>query len=215
MKAFKTHKGIVAPIDLANIDTDMIIPKQFLKAINRTGFGPYLFDEMRYEDEGWYGKDCSARPLKADFPLNQERYQGTSVLLARENFGCGSSREHAPWALDDYGIRVIIAPSFADIFFNNCFKNGMLPIVLDEETVSLLFDEVDAQPGYELEIDLGNQVIVRPNGAKIAFELDAFRKHCLLEGLDEIGLTLKSADKIHQFEKVHRVNQPWMFDALG
>ena len=214
MKAFKTHKGIVAPIDLANVDTDMIIPKQFLKAINRTGFGPYLFDEMRYEDEGWYGKDCSTRPLKKEFPLNQERYQAASVLLARENFGCGSSREHAPWALDDYGIRVIIAPSFADIFYNNCFKNGMLPIVLDKELTSELFEETFAQPGYALSIDLEAQTITNPGGKVISFELDSFRKHCLLAGLDEIGLTMQSADKIREFEAGHRQRQPWMFDAL-
>ena len=214
MRPFTTHKGIVAPIDLANVDTDMIIPKQFLKAINRTGFGPYLFDEMRYEDEGWYGKDCSKRPLNADFPLNQERYRGTSVLLARENFGCGSSREHAPWALDDFGVRVIIAPSFADIFYNNCFKNGMLPIVLDKAAVSALFDEVYATPGYELEVDLQAQTITRPDGSTIRFELDGFRKHCLLEGLDEIGLTLQSADSIRAFEAKHRERQPWMFDAV-
>lgn len=214
MKAFKVHKGIVGPIDLANVDTDMIIPKQFLKAINRTGFGPYLFDEMRYEDEGFYGKDCTKRPLRKDFALNQERYQGTSVLLARDNFGCGSSREHAPWALDDYGIRVIIAPSYADIFYNNCFKNGMLPIILDKETVSGLFEEVAAAPGYQLEVDLVSQTITKPSGEKISFELDAFRKHCLLEGLDEVGLTLKSADKIREFEVGHRQRQPWMFDAL-
>ncbi|MAT52157.1 MAG: 3-isopropylmalate dehydratase small subunit [Porticoccaceae bacterium] len=214
MKAFTTHKGIVAPIDLANIDTDMIIPKQFLKSINRTGFGPYLFDEMRYEDEGWYGKDCATRPLKKEFPLNQARYQGTSILLTRENFGCGSSREHAPWALDDYGIRAIIAPSFADIFYNNCFKNGLLPIILDKGTVSELFEEVEANPGYALEIDLANQVIRRGNGGEIHFQIDAFRKHCLLEGLDEIGLTLQSAEKIQAFETGHRERQPWMFDAI-
>jgi len=214
MKAFKTHKGIVAPIDLANVDTDMIIPKQFLKAISRTGFGPYLFDEMRYEDEGWYGKDCSKRPLKKDFPLNQPRYQGTSILLARENFGCGSSREHAPWALDDYGIRVIIAPSYADIFYNNCFKNGMLPIILGKELVSELFAEVAAQEGYELDVNLESQTITTPSGKVIAFELDSFRKHCLLEGLDEIGLTLQSVDKIRTFEAGHRQRQPWMFDAV-
>lgn len=214
MKPFKVHKGIVAPIDLANVDTDMIIPKQFLKAINRTGFGPYLFDEMRYEDEGWYGKDCSMRPLNKDFSLNQARYQGASVLLARENFGCGSSREHAPWALDDFGIRVIIAPSFADIFYNNCFKNGMLPIVLEKETVSKIFEELYVAPGYELAVDLASQTITKPSGDKIPFELDGFRKHCLLEGLDEIGLTLQSADKIREFEIGHRERQPWMFDAV-
>ena len=214
MKAFKSHKGVVAPIDLANIDTDMIIPKQFLKAINRTGFGPYLFDEMRYEDEGWYGKDCSTRPLKKEFPLNQERYQGTSILLTWENFGCGSSREHAPWALDDYGIRVIIAPSFADIFFNNCFKNGILPIVLEKQTVARLFDEVQGTPGYELAVDLEAQTITTPGGEVITFDIDGFRKHCLLNGLDEIGLSLQSAEKIREFEKGHRQRQPWMFDAV-
>ncbi|MGD9663013.1 MAG: 3-isopropylmalate dehydratase small subunit [Porticoccaceae bacterium] len=214
MKAFRSHKGIVAPIDLANIDTDMIIPKQFLKAINRTGFGPYLFDEMRYQDEGWYGKDCSTRPLKQDFPLNQKRYQGTSILLTRENFGCGSSREHAPWALDDYGIRVIIAPSFADIFYNNCFKNGMLPITLDKKHVDILFEEVAATPGYELAVDLENQTITRANGEVIKFDIDDFRKHCLLQGLDEIGLTLQAAESIRRFEEGHRQRQPWMFDAV-
>ncbi len=214
MRPFTTHKGVVAPIDLANVDTDMIIPKQFLKSIKRTGFGPYLFDEMRYLDEGWYGKDCATRPENPDFPLNQKRYEGTSILLARENFGCGSSREHAPWALDDFGIRVIIAPSFADIFYNNCFKNGMLPIVLDKATVSELFDEVAAQSGYELEVDLENQVIAKPGGQRIPFELDDFRKKCLLEGLDEIGLSLKSAEQIRRFEEQHRQRQPWMFDAI-
>lgn len=214
MRPFTTHKGIVAPIDMANVDTDMIIPKQFLKSIKRTGFGPYLFDEMRYLDEGWYGKDCDARPRNPDFPLNQARYQGTSILLTRENFGCGSSREHAPWALDDFGIRVIIAPSFADIFYNNCFKNGILPIVLDKATVSELFDEVAANPGYELEVDLENQVIAKPDGQRIPFELDDFRKKCLLEGLDEIGLSLKSAEQIRRFEQRHRQRQPWMFDAI-
>lgn len=214
MKAFISHRGLVGPIDLANVDTDMIIPKQFLKSIKRTGFGPYLFDEMRYLDEGWYGKDCSTRPLNPDFALNQERYQGTSILLARENFGCGSSREHAPWALDDFGIRAIIAPSFADIFYNNCFKNGMLPIVLDKAVVDGLFAEVAANPGYELTIDLQAQTIAKPDGSTIAFEVDAFRKHCLLEGLDEIGLTLQEADKIRAFEARHRQTQPWMFGAI-
>lgn len=214
MKAFTTHRGLVGPIDLANVDTDMIIPKQFLKSIKRTGFGPYLFDEMRYLDEGWYGKDCFTRPLNPDFSLNQERYQGASILLARENFGCGSSREHAPWALDDFGIRAIIAPSFADIFYNNCFKNGMLPIILDKGVVDTLFTEVAEQPGYDLAIDLPSQTITKPDGSTIAFEVDAFRKQCLLEGLDEIGLTLKEADKIRAFEARHRQAQPWMFDAI-
>ncbi|KJS08919.1 MAG: 3-isopropylmalate dehydratase [Gammaproteobacteria bacterium BRH_c0] len=214
MKAFVSHKGMVGPMDLANVDTDMIIPKQFLKSIKRSGFGPYLFDEMRYLDEGWYGKDCSTRPLNPDFALNQARYQGISILLARDNFGCGSSREHAPWALDDYGIRAIIAPSFADIFYNNCFKNGMLPIILDKAIVDRLFTEVAATEGYTLNIDLQAQTIVTPSGETIAFDIDAFRKQCLLEGLDEIGLTLKVADKIHQFEKQHMLAQPWMFGAI-
>ncbi len=214
MKAFVSHKGLVGPIDLANVDTDMIIPKQFLKSIKRSGFGPYLFDEMRYLDEGWYGKDCASRPLNPDFALNQARYQGTSILLARENFGCGSSREHAPWALDDYGIRAIIAPSFADIFYNNCFKNGILPIVLDKMVVDGFFEEVAANPGYELAVDLSSQVITKPSGDTVSFEVDAFRKQCLLEGLDEIGLTLKDADKIRAFEFGHRQAQPWMFDAI-
>lgn len=214
MKAFVSHTGMVGPMDLANVDTDMIIPKQFLKSIKRSGFGPYLFDEMRYLDEGWYGKDCSTRPLNPDFALNDKRYEGISILLARENFGCGSSREHAPWALDDYGIRAVIAPSFADIFYNNCFKNGMLPIILDKAVVDRLFAEVAATPGYALSVDLESQNIVTPSGETIAFDIDAFRKQCLLEGLDEIGLTLKVADKIHQFEKQHMQAQPWMFGAI-
>ncbi|MEA3300034.1 MAG: 3-isopropylmalate dehydratase small subunit [Pseudomonadota bacterium] len=214
MKAFVSHQGLVGPMDLANVDTDMIIPKQFLKSIKRSGFGPYLFDEMRYLDEGWYGKDCGTRPLNPDFALNQERYQGTSILLARENFGCGSSREHAPWALDDFGIRAIVAPSFADIFYNNCFKNGMLPIILDKAVVDGLFRDVAAGPGYQLTIDLPAQTITKPSGEVIPFEIDAFRKQCLLEGLDEIGLTLKEADKIRAFEARHRAAQPWMFDAI-
>src|SRR5690606_24178114 len=171
MKAFVSHQGLVGPMDLANVDTDMIIPKQFLKSIKRSGFGPYLFDEMRYLDEGWYGKDCSTRPLNPDFALNQTRYQGASILLARENFGCGSSREHAPWALDDYGIRVIIAPSFADIFYNNCFKNGMLPIILDKSVVAELFAETAASPGYALTVDLPAQTIARPGGEVIDFDI--------------------------------------------
>lgn len=214
MEKFTTLTGVAAPLPIMNVDTDMIIPKQFLKSIKRSGFGPYLFDEMRYLDEGWYGKDCSTRPLNPDFALNQARYQGISILLARDNFGCGSSREHAPWALDDYGIRAIIAPSFADIFYNNCFKNGMLPIILDKAIVDRLFTEVAATEGYTLNIDLQAQTIVTPSGETIAFDIDAFRKQCLLEGLDEIGLTLKVADKIHQFEKQHMLAQPWMFGAI-
>ncbi len=211
MKPFEKHAGIAAPMDRANVDTDMIIPKQFLKSIHRTGFGPNLFDELRYLDVGQPGMDNSQRPLNKEFPLNQMRYQGASILLARENFGCGSSREHAPWALDDYGFRAIIAPSFADIFFNNCFKNGMLPIVLPHEVVSQLFDEMYAQEGYRLTIDLPAQQVITPSGKAFAFEVDAFRKHCLLHGLDDIGLTLQQADAIHAFETKYKQSSPWLF----
>lgn len=211
MKPFEKHEGIAAPMDRANVDTDMIIPKQFLKSIHRTGFGPNLFDELRYLDVGQPGMDNSQRPLNKEFPLNQMCYQGASILLARENFGCGSSREHAPWALDDYGFRAIIAPSFADIFFNNCFKNGMLPIVLPHEVVSQLFDEMYAQEGYRLTIDLPAQQVITPSGKAFAFEVDAFRKHCLLHGLDDIGLTLQQADAIHAFEAKYKQSSPWLF----
>ncbi len=211
MKPFQTHEGIVAPMDRANVDTDMIIPKQFLKSIHRTGFGINLFDELRYLDVGQPGMDNSQRPLNKDFPLNQPRYIGASILLARENFGCGSSREHAPWALDDYGFRAVIAPSFADIFFNNCFKNGMLPIVLSHEVVGQLFDEMYAQDGYRLTIDLPAQQVVTPSGQRFAFDVDAFRKHCLLNGLDDIGLTLQQADSIRAFEKKYQQSSPWLF----
>ncbi|MCG8612318.1 MAG: 3-isopropylmalate dehydratase small subunit [Pseudomonadales bacterium] len=214
MKAFTTVKGIVAPMDRANVDTDMIIPKQFLKSIKRAGFGPNLFDEMRYLDEGAPGQDCSARPLNEDFVLNQSRYTGASILLARRNFGCGSSREHAPWALDDYGFRCVIAPSFADIFFNNCFKNGILPVVLTEEQVEQLFQETFASEGYELEIDLQEQVVRAPSGETFAFEVDAFRKHCLLNGLDDIGLTLEHAEAIKAYETKKRQAAPWLFDVV-
>jgi 3-isopropylmalate/(R)-2-methylmalate dehydratase small subunit len=214
VKAFTVHKGLVAPMDRANVDTDMIIPKQFLKSIKRSGFGPNLFDELRYLDEGSPGQDCTARPLNPDFPLNWPRYAGASVLLARENFGCGSSREHAPWALDDYGFRAVIAPSFADIFFNNCFKNGLLPIVFEEKIVDKLFEEAEAAEGYELTVDLPRQVVVKPNGEELPFEVDAFRKHCLLEGLDEIGLTLKEADAIRAFEAGHGKANPWLYHAI-
>ena len=206
-------KGIAAPLDRANVDTDAIIPKQFLKSIKRTGFGPNLFDEWRYLDHGEPGQDCSKRPINPDFVLNQSRYQGAQILLARRNFGCGSSREHAPWALADYGFRVIIAPSFADIFFNNCFKNGLLPIVLDEDTVDRLFKEVEAQEGYELEVDLPAQTITTPSGKVIRFEIDEFRKYCLVEGLDEIGLTLQHADDIRAYEERRREQAPWLFSA--
>lgn len=211
MKKFTTHKGLVAPMDRANVDTDMIIPKQFLKSIKRSGFGPNLFDELRYLDKGEPGKDCTNRPLNQDFPLNFARYKGASILLARRNFGCGSSREHAPWALEDYGFRVIIAPSFADIFFNNCFKNGILPIVLDEETVSNLFAKVAAEEGFSLTVDLENQVITEADGNTIPFEVNSFSKHCLINGLDDIGLTLQDADDIKAFEKQWQSQSPWLF----
>ncbi|MFT5690711.1 MAG: 3-isopropylmalate/(R)-2-methylmalate dehydratase small subunit [Oceanicoccus sp.] len=211
MKKLNTVTGIVAPMDRANVDTDMIIPKQFLKSIKRTGFGPFLFDELRYLDEGYPGMDCSNRHLNMDFPLNFERYQGAKTLLARENFGCGSSREHAPWALEDYGISVIIAPSFADIFFNNCFKNSILPIVLDAKTVDRLFQEVAQTEGYELKIDLETQSVILPSGETISFEVDSFRKHCLLNGLDDIGITLQDTDEIHSFEKQWKDRSPWLF----
>lgn len=213
MRAFSQHTGLVAPLDRANVDTDAIIPKQFLKSIKRTGFGPNLFDEWRYLDHGEPGQDSSNRPLNPDFVLNHERYQGASILLARRNFGCGSSREHAPWALEDYGFRVIVAPSFADIFFNNCFKNGVLPIVLPEETVDRLFRDVEAEPGYRLTVDLPAQTITTPGGDTIAFDVDGFRKHMLVEGLDEIGLTLQHADAIRAYEEQRRVSAPWLFRA--
>ena len=211
MKAFVKQSGIVAPMDRANIDTDMIIPKQSLKSIKRSGFGPNLFDELRYLDEGQPDADNSGRPLNPDFVLNQPRYQGASILLTRENFGCGSSREHAPWALEDFGFQVIIASSYADIFFNNSFKNGLLPIVLDETIIDGLFAEVAATEGYELTVDLENQNIVKPNGDVIPFEVDAFRKHCLMNGLDDIGLTLQDADDIRAYEENRKASSPWLF----
>jgi len=213
MKAFTLHTGIVAPMDRANIDTDMIIPKQFLKSIKRSGFGPNLFDELRYTDVGLPDADNSGRPLNPDFILNRAPYNLASVLLARENFGCGSSREHAPWALEDFGFRVVIAPSFADIFFNNCFKNALLPIVLDEAIVDGLFKDVTAQEGLELTIDLENQKIIKADGDAIPFEVDAFRKHCLLNGLDDIGLTLQDSDQIKAYEKKRSAQAPWLFRA--
>ncbi len=213
MKAFTVHEGLVMPLDRANVDTDFIIPKQFLKSIKRTGFGVNLFDEHRYLDKGEPDSDNSKRPVNPDFVLNQPRYRGASVLLARENFGCGSSREHAPWALDDYGFRVIIAPSFADIFFNNCFKNGILPIVLDADIVKNLFEETERNEGFSLKVDLASQTITRPDGSQIDFDVDGFRKHCLLNGLDDIGLTLESADAISAFEAAWRERSPWYFRA--
>ncbi|TNC83050.1 MAG: 3-isopropylmalate dehydratase small subunit [Oleiphilus sp.] len=211
MKQFTSMNGLVAPLDRANVDTDMIIPKQFLKSIKRTGFGKNLFDELRYMDEGQPDQDCDNRPLNPDFVLNQARYQGASVLLARQNFGCGSSREHAPWALDDFGFRSVIAPSFADIFFNNCFKNGLLPIVLTESEVDQLFSEVEASEGYALAIDLEQQTVTTPGGDVFTFEVDAFRKHCLLNGLDDIGVTLEDADAIRSYEEERRKAAPWLF----
>lgn len=211
MQKFEKFSGLVVPLDRANVDTDAIIPKQFLKSIKRSGFGPNAFDEWRYLDHGEPGMDCSKRPLNPDFVLNQSRYQGAQVLLARENFGCGSSREHAPWALGDYGFRVIIAPSFADIFFNNCFKNGMLPIKLAADKVDELFTAVEAKTGFALEVDLVQQTLTTPDGVMYHFEVDAFRKHCLLNGLDDIGLTLRHQADISAFEARHRAAQPWLF----
>jgi 3-isopropylmalate/(R)-2-methylmalate dehydratase small subunit len=216
MQPFTVHRGLVAPLDRANVDTDAIIPKQFLKSIKRTGFGPNLFDEWRYLDRGEPGVDNSRRPLNPGFALNQPRYKGASILLARKNFGCGSSREHAPWALEDYGFRAIVAPSFADIFYNNCFKNGVLPIVLPESAVDRLFHEVAAFPGFELVVDLPGQVVSSVDGAlRHPFEVDAFRKYCLVNGLDEIGLTLRHADKIRAYETARIQEQPWLTRILA
>ena len=211
MKAFTQLNGLVCPLDRANVDTDAIIPKQFLKSIKRSGFGPYLFDEWRYADQGEPGMDCTNRPLRADFVLNQSRYRGAEILLARDNFGCGSSREHAPWAIEDYGFRAIVAPSFADIFFSNCYKNGVLPIVLTGAGVDKLFAECCAQEGYRLAIDLQSQTVTTPSGESFGFEITPHRKHCLMNGLDEIGLTLQHADAIKAFEAGHRLVQPWLF----
>ncbi len=210
MQAFTVHRGLVAPMDRANVDTDAIIPKQFLKSIARSGFGPNLFDEWRYLDKGEPGQDPASRKPNPDFVLNQPRYAGASVLLCRQNFGCGSSREHAPWALEQYGFRALIAPSYADIFFNNCFKNGLLPIVLPEVQVSRLFDEVAAFPGYSLTIDLPRQAVVLPDGSELVFEVQAFRKYCLLNGFDDIGLTLRHAEKIRAFEAERLARMPWL-----
>jgi len=215
VEKFTVHKGLVAPMDRENVDTDAIIPKQFLKSIKKTGFGPNLFDEWRYLDKGEPGQDPAVRKPNPDFVLNQPRYQGASVLLARKNFGCGSSREHAPWALQQYGFRAVIAPSFADIFFNNCFKNGLLPIVLPENAVAKLFDEVMVFPGYELIVDLERQVIVKPDGTELAFDVQPFRKYCLLNGLDDIGLTLRQQDKIKSFEAERLATKPWLAKAVA
>jgi 3-isopropylmalate/(R)-2-methylmalate dehydratase small subunit len=210
MQAFTTHHGLVAPLDRENVDTDLIIPKQFLKSIKRTGFGPNLFDELRYLDHGEPGMDNSKRPLNPDFVLNQARYQGASILLARKNFGCGSSREHAPWALTQYGFRAIIAPSYADIFFNNSFKNGLLPVVLPEHEVARLFDDVNAFVGYKLRIDLERQVVITQDNRELKFDIEPFRKHCLMNGLDEIGPTLQKADAIRAFEAERLARHPWL-----
>jgi 3-isopropylmalate/(R)-2-methylmalate dehydratase small subunit len=210
MQAFNVHKGLVAPMDRENVDTDAIIPKQFLKSIARTGFGPNLFDEWRYLDKGEPGQDPTSRKPNPDFVLNQPRYQGASVLIARRNFGCGSSREHAPWALEQYGFCAILAPSFADIFFSNCFKNGLLPIVLPQEQIARLFDEVNGFVGYSLTIDLPRQVVVKPDGSELPFEVQPFRKYCLVNGFDDIGLTLRHADKIKAFEAERLARMPWL-----
>jgi 3-isopropylmalate/(R)-2-methylmalate dehydratase small subunit len=214
MTPFTTHRGLVAPIDRENVDTDAIIPKQFLKSIHKTGFGPNLFDEWRYLDKGEPGQDPASRKSNPDFVLNQPRYTGASVLLARKNFGCGSSREHAPWAIGQYGFRALIAPSYADIFFNNCFKNGILPVVLPESQVDRLFNEVAAFPGYELMIDLERQTVVLPQGDALPFEVQAFRKYCLLNGLDDIGLTLRHKDKIAAFEAARLATKPWLAQTM-
>ncbi|TMG86201.1 MAG: 3-isopropylmalate dehydratase small subunit [Betaproteobacteria bacterium] len=212
MQAFRTLTGLVAPLDRANVDTDAIIPKQFLKSVRRSGFGPNLFDAWRYLDHDETGKNTAERRPNPDFALNEPRYQGAQVLLARRNFGCGSSREHAPWALGDYGFRSIIAPSFADIFFNNCFKNGLLPIVLSESEVDSLFHQTAAFPGFKLTIDLERQTVATPDGSSVfSFDVDPFRKHCMLNGLDDIGLTLKHADEIRAFEEKRKAEQPWLF----
>jgi 3-isopropylmalate/(R)-2-methylmalate dehydratase small subunit len=215
MTPFRLHTGLVAPMDRDNVDTDAIIPKQFLKSIKRSGFGPNLFDEWRYLDHGEPGQDPATRKINPDFVLNQSRFKGASVLLARQNFGCGSSREHAPWALEQFGFRALIAPSYADIFFNNCFKNGVLPIQLAEFEVAKLFDEVAAFVGYSLTIDLERQVVVKPDGVELAFEVQPFRKYCLLGGFDDIALTLRHADKIRAFEAQRLLTKPWLATTLA
>ena len=215
MQKFTLHKGLVAPMDRENVDTDAIIPKQFLKSIKKTGFGPNLFDEWRYLDHGEPGQDPNSRKVNPDFVLNLPRYQGASILLARKNFGCGSSREHAPWAIDQYGFRAILAPSYADIFFNNCFKNGLLPIVLPERVIDHLFAQVTGFVGFELTIDLASQVVLSPDGESYPFEVHAFRKHCLINGLDDIGLTLTHSQKIRDFEAHRLTTQPWLAHTLA
>jgi 3-isopropylmalate/(R)-2-methylmalate dehydratase small subunit len=214
MDKFTIHTGLVAPMDRENVDTDAIIPKQFLKSIKRSGFGPNLFDEWRYLDHGEPGQDPTSRRPNPDFVLNQPRYAGASVLIARSNFGCGSSREHAPWALQQYGFRAILAPSFADIFFNNCFKNGLLPIQLPQSAIARLFDEVAAFPGYQLTVDLPRQVVIKPDGAELPFDIETFRKECLIGGLDEIGLTLQHTDKIRAYEAQRIAAKPWLANRV-
>lgn len=214
MEKFLSFKGLVAPLDRANVDTDQIIPKQFLKSIKRTGFGPNLFDEWRYLDEGYLGQDNAKRPLNPEFVLNEARYQGAEILLARKNFGCGSSREHAPWALKEYGFKVILAPSFADIFFNNCFKNGILPIVVDDSQLDQLFATTEKQTGYQISVDLEQQQLSDEYGFELTFDVDSFRKHCLLNGLDDIGLTLQSSEAIKAYEARRQQETPWVFKAL-
>ena len=210
MKPFVTHTGILAPLDRANVDTDAIIPKQFLKSIKKTGFGPHLFDEWRYLDHGEPGMDLTQRKKNPDFVLNQDRYEKATILIARENFGCGSSREHAPWAIEDFGFRVILATSFADIFFSNCFKNGLLPIVLAAETIDHLFDLTYSNKGYAITVDLENQSIILPSKEKISFQVDTFRKHCLINGLDDIGLTMQHSQSIKAFEKTYYQKNSWL-----
>jgi len=211
MQPFTTLNGLAVPLDRANVDTDAIIPKQFLKSIKRTGYGPFLFDEWRYEDVGQPEMDCTGRPKRGDFVLNQARYEGAEILLARENFGCGSSREHAPWAILDYGISCVMAPSFADIFYNNCFKNGILPIVLSDDVMDMLFAEVVATEGARIEVNLPEQIVISPSGQKFGFEVDDFRKHCLLNGLDDIGLTLQKSDDIRAYERKRQQEAAWLF----
>ena len=215
VRVFTRHDGLVAPFDQLDVDTDLIIPKQFLVSISRTGFGPHLFDSLRYQDEGRLGQDCSRRPLNPDFVLNQPHYQGASILLTRHNFGCGSSREHAVWALLEFGFRCLVGPGFSDIFFNNCFKNGLLPVVLPEPQVPALFERVAEGPGLRLTVDLEQQRLELPDGRSWAFEVDAFRRRCLLEGLDEIGLSLESAPQVRAFEKRRRLEAPWVFRSAG
>lgn len=215
MEAFKTVKGVVLPIDRSNIDTDAIIPKQYLKSVARSGFGANLFDEWRYLDHGEPGQEHSNRPINPNFVLNEKRYTGAEVLLARSNFGCGSSREHAVWALHDYGVKVIIASSFADIFFNNCFKNGLLPLVLPEDVIDVLFDSIKDEPGYMLEVDLESQNITTPDGTQHSFDIERFRKYCLVNGFDDIDLTLQHNKDISEFEASHKQRMPWLFEDIS